>query len=252
VYQEGKFMQFFKPPETPGVTGKPWGIPAILIGISVPMALWASSLGIAIAGEASTDLSSIEIITSLILTIVVLDGIFLAVPMFVSLRRYRLGWEGLGFRSFDGDKLRMAVMAAAGAWGAVIVYGLLLTLIFGEGAAPEQDVEELFASKAVLPVVGVAVVLAAPFAEEVFFRGFVFPGLIRPIGVFGAIFGSGLLFAMFHVTGPESAGLIIPFTPIGMLFAWLYYKTGTLWTSIAAHLVFNLVSFILLALTVTF
>ena len=116
---------------------------------------------------------------------------------------------------------------------------------------PEQDVEELFGSKAVLPVVGVAVVLAAPFAEEVFFRGFVFPGLIRPLGVAGAILASGLLFAMFHVTGPDSAGLIIPFTPIGMLFAWLYYHTGTIWTSIAAHLVFNLVSFVLLALTAT-
>ena len=245
-------MQLLKQPDVPGVTGKPWGIPAILIGLALPVVLWGASLGVAIAGGATTDLSSSEIITSLILTIVILDGIFLAVPALVSLRRYRLGWEGLGLRSFDRDNLRLAVLAAASAWGAVIVYGLILTLVFGEGAAPEQDVEELFASKTVLPVVGVAVVLAAPLAEEIFFRGFVFPGLIRPVGVFGAILGSGLLFAMFHVTGPDSAGLIIPFTPIGMMFAWLYYKTGTLWTSIAAHLIFNLVSFIVLALTVTF
>jgi CAAX protease family protein len=120
------------------------------------------------------------------------------------------------------------------------------------GTAPEQDFEELFSSKAVLPVVFVAVILAAPLAEEVFFRGFVFPGLIRLIGVAGAIFASGLVFAMFHIQGADTVGLIIPFTPIGMLFAWLYYKTGTLWTSIAAHLVFNLVSFIILAFTVTF
>ncbi len=245
-------MELFKRPDVPGVTGKPWGTPAILIGLAIPVALWGASLGIAIAGGETADLSSTEVITSLILTIVILDGIFLAVPALVALRRYRLGWEGLGFRAFDRDKLRMAVVAAAGAWGAVIIYGLVITLVFGEGAAPEQDVEELFSSKAVLPVVGVAVVLAAPLAEEVFFRGFVFPGLIRPFGVFGAIVGSGLLFAMFHVTGPDSAGLIIPFTPIGMMFAWLYFKTGTLWTSIAAHLVFNLVSFIILAFTVTF
>ncbi len=245
-------MQLFKQPDVPGVTGKPWGIPAILIGLAIPVALWGVSLGIAIAGDTANDLSSSEIITSLILTIVILDGIFLAVPAIVSLRRYRLGWEGLGFRSFDRDKFWMAVVAAAGAWGAVIVYGLLLTLVFGEGAAPEQDIEDLFDSRAVLPVVGIAVVLVAPLAEEVFFRGFVFPGLIRPVGVFGAILVSGLLFGMFHVTGADSAGLVIPFTPIGMLFAWLYFKTGTLWTSIVSHLVFNLVSFILLASTVTF
>lgn len=244
-------MQLLRPPAVPGVTAKPWGVLAILAGLAIPLILWGSSLAIAIAQDAATELSSVEIITSLILTIVILDGIFVAVPAFFSLRRYRLGWEGLGFHSFDRDNFRLAVIAAAAAWGAVVVYGLLLTLILGEGAVPEQDVEELFGSKAVLPVVGVAVVLAAPFAEEVFFRGFVFPGLIRPLGVAGAILASGLLFAMFHVTGPDSAGLIIPFTPIGMLFAWLYYHTGTIWTSIAAHLVFNLVSFVLLALTAT-
>ncbi len=240
-------MQLLTPPAIPGVTAKPWGIPAILAGLALPLALWGASLAITIADGTATDLSSSEVITSLVLTILILDGIFLAVPALFSLRRYRLGWEGLGFRGFDRGKFRMAALAAAGAWAAVIVYGLVLVLIFGEGAAPEQDVEELFSSKAVLPVVGVAVVLAAPLAEEVFFRGFVFPGLIRLLGVGGALVASGLLFAMFHVTGPDSAGLIIPFTLIGMLFAWLYYKTGTIWTSIAAHLVFNLVSFILLA-----
>ncbi len=240
-------MRFLTPPAIPGVTAKPWGIPAILAGLALPLALWGASLAITIADGTATDLSSSEVITSLVLTILILDGIFLTLPAMFSLSRYRLGWEGLGFRGFDRDKFRMAALAAAGAWAAVIVYGLILTLIFGEGAAPEQDVEELFSSKAVLPVVGVAVVLAAPLAEEVFFRGFVFPGLIRLLGVGGAIVASGLLFAMFHVTGPDSAGLIIPFTPIGMLFAWLYYKTGTIWTSIAAHFVFNLVSFILLA-----
>ena len=240
-------MPLLTPPTVPGVTAKPWGIPAILAGLALPLVLWGASLAITIAEGTAADLSNSEVITSLILTILILDGIFLAVPALFSLGRYRLGWEGLGFRGFDSGKFWMAVVAAAGAWGAVIVYGLVLVLIFGEGAAPEQDVEELFSSKAVLPVVGVAVVLAAPLAEEVFFRGFVFTGLIRLLGVGGAIVASGLLFAMFHVTGPDSAGLIIPFTPIGMLFAWLYYKTGTIWTSIAAHLVFNLVSFILLA-----
>ncbi len=244
-------MQLLRPPAVPGVTAKPWGIPAILAGLSIPLVLWGASLAVAFVEDTDTELSSVEIVTSLILTIVILDGIFLAVPAIFSLRRYNLGWEGLGFHGFDRDKFWKAVIAAAAAWGAVIIYGLVLTLILGEGAVPEQDVEDLFASKAVLPVVGIAVVLAAPLAEEVFFRGFVFSGLIRPLGLFGAFLVSGLLFAMFHVTGPDTAGLIIPFTPIGMLFAWLYYHTGTIWTSIVAHLVFNLVSFVLLATTAT-
>jgi membrane protease YdiL (CAAX protease family) len=244
-------MQLPTSSDVAGVTAKPWGIPAIFAGLAFPLALWAGSLAISIAEGTPDELSSSDIIVSLVFAILILDGIFIVAPAMFSLRRYQLGWEGLGFRGFDRDKFWMAVIAAAGAWGAVIVYGLVLVLVFGEGAAPEQDVEELFGSRAVLPVVFVAVVLAAPLAEEVFFRGFVFPGLIRPLGVGGAMFASGLVFALFHVTNLDTLGLLIPFTPIGMLFAWLYYKTGTIWTSIAAHLVFNSVSFVLLAATAT-
>ncbi len=106
----------------------------------------------------------------------------------------------------------------------------------------------MFERRAVLPLTGVEIVLAAPLAEEIFFRGFIFAGLLRPFGLAGAMVTSGFLFAIFHVTGSETLGLILPFGLIGMLFAWLYYRTGSLWASITTHLLFNLVSFIFLTL----
>ena len=66
-------MQLLTPPAIPGVTAKPWGIPAILAGLALPLVLWGASLGIAIAEDAPTDLSSSEVITSLILTILILE-----------------------------------------------------------------------------------------------------------------------------------------------------------------------------------
>jgi len=242
-------VQILRSPETPGVTGKPWGIPAIMAGLALPLVLWASSLAIGITEDDAPEYTTAEIVQGIILTILVLDGVFIAAPAFFALRRYSLGWAGLGLKSFDMQKFWMSVIAAAAAHIWVIIYGLLVLLIFGEGAVPEQDTEDLFGSRAVLPLVGIATVLVAPFAEEVFFRGFVFPGLIRPVGAFGAMLASAALFAMVHVTGPDSAGLVIPFLPIGFMFAWLYYKTGTLWTAISSHFVFNLASFALLAST---
>jgi membrane protease YdiL (CAAX protease family) len=87
----------------------------------------------------------------------------------------------------------------------------------------------------------------APLGEEIFFRGFIFAGLIRFAGPAWAMLVSGFIFSIFHVTSPETAGLVVPFTAVGALFAWLYYRTGSLWPSIGAHLLFNLVSFVLLA-----
>jgi len=33
-----------------------------------------------------------------------------------------------------------------------------------------------------------------------------------------------------------------PFTTIGVIFAFIYRRTGTLWTNVSAHMVFNLLS----------
>jgi len=101
--------------------------------------------------------------------------------------------------------------------------------------------EDLFESRAVLPFVGVVTVLTTPVVEETFFRGFVFGGL-RRYGFFWAALSSGLLFSAAHV----SLGGLIPLALVGMLFAWSYTRTGSLWTAIYAHLFFNLVSFVAL------
>ncbi|MEX0785076.1 MAG: CPBP family intramembrane glutamic endopeptidase [Dehalococcoidia bacterium] len=234
-------------PVDSGVSAKPWGIPAIALGLALPLLLWGSSLAIAIAEGTPEDLSSGEIIVGLIFTIILLDGLFIALPAAVCLWRYRLTWRALGFRSFSPGLWWLPISVAGVGHLGIIAYGLIL-IAFGVDP-PEQDIEGLFDSRAVLPMVGLATVIMAPLAEELFFRGFVFPGLIRPLGVTGAMLASGLLFGMFHVTNVETLGLVLPFGLIGMLFAWLYYRTGSLWPSIAAHLIFNAVSFTILAST---
>jgi len=52
---------------------------------------------------------------------------------------------------------------------------------------------------------------------------------------------SGFLFSLAH--GQPTT--LIPFTIVGMLFAAGYAYTGSLWTTIAAHFTFNLISFTL-------
>ena len=235
------------PTSPPGVGPKPWGLPAVLLALALPVALWASSLAVSFVVETEEDLSDGQIAGSLVFSIVfglVLIGLAAALALW----RHRLGWRELGLRPFDRSFWWLPLVAAAGAHAAIIVYGAVLTAIGAEGAAPEQeDLEELFKSRALLPLAGAATVLVAPVAEEIFFRGFVFAGLIRPFGLAGAMVASGLLFGAFHITDAETVGVVLPFGAIGVLFAWVYYRTGSLWPSIATHFLFNLVSFVALA-----
>ncbi len=229
-----------------GIPPKPWGIPAILLALALPVLLWGTSLGAAIAQGSQNDLSDSEVVVGLIVTII-LDFVFIGLAAGLSVWRYRLGWAALGLRPFDRSLWWLPLAAAAGAHVGIVVYTVILMLVGGEGATPKQDLNDLFQSRAILPLTGVATVMMAPLGEEIFFRGFVFAGLLRPLGLRAAMVLSGLLFGAFHVTGLDTIGLVIPFGVVGMLFAWVYYRTGSLWTSIATHLLFNLVSFVLLA-----
>ena len=87
---------------------------------------------------------------------------------------------------------------------------------------------------------GIAAVLA-PFSEELFFRGFVFGGLLR-WGFWPAAAISAFLFAGAH----SDLGSIIPFMVVGLIMSWVYWSRSTLWHSIIFHILFNSISLVLL------
>ena len=76
-----------------------------------------------------------------------------------------------------------------------------------------------------------ALALITPFSEELFFRGFVFRGLIPKVGPYGGMVISAVIFSGFHL----SPGVLIPIFITGFLLSWLYWRTGSLWASVGAH-----------------
>ena len=89
------------------------------------------------------------------------------------------------------------------------------------------------------------VIFLAPFVEEVLFRGLVF-GCIREKSRVVAYAVSALLFAFLHVwTFALSSWdlsyltLMLQYLVPGLVFAWAYDRSGTLWTSILLHAIVN-------------
>lgn len=87
-------------------------------------------------------------------------------------------------------------------------------------------------------------VVLAPLFEELFFRGFLFRGLARTWGwPLGAIV-SGAIFGAVHL----QLTVFIPLFGLGVVLAWVYERTGSIWTAILLHAVFNGLSVIAWAL----
>ncbi len=90
-----------------------------------------------------------------------------------------------------------------------------------------------------LAITGVMVILAGPFAEEVFFRGFVLSGLTRRWGPVVGLLVSAAIFSLAHA----SMAIIIPIFVAGALIGWLYLRTGSLWSCVWVHGAQNAVAF---------
>jgi len=88
-----------------------------------------------------------------------------------------------------------------------------------------------------------AAILVAPLCEEIFFRGFVFPGLLRRLSLWPAMTLSALLFALAHA----DLGSFLPLALIGLALAYLRWRTRSLWPCVALHTLNNLVAAALLA-----
>ena len=171
----------------------------------------------------------------------VLEVGLLGAAVWFSVRRYSCGWRALGFRRAVRGGWWVPVVVVLAAYFTLGVYLLIVELSGLGKMVPQSTVpEDFFESAVALPLVALLAIVAAPIAEETFFRGFLFPALRMRWGTFWAALASGLVFAALHF----SLGSLVPFTIIGMLLAWAYVFSGSLWAPIAAHFLFNAVSFI--------
>ena len=128
--------------------------------------------------------------------------------------------------------LMLPIMVAAASLLFTAVYTTIVSLLGLEILEPpDLPLGDFVASGPALVLSFFVVVLWGPFAEEALFRGFIFPGLSNNLGVFRAAMATSLLFAITH----QQIGVIIPIFVIGLLLTWLYYETGSIWSSFVAH-----------------
>lgn len=77
-----------------------------------------------------------------------------------------------------------------------------------------------------------------PFSEEFVFRGIIFRGYKKTGSVFWSVLWSALLFGLMHMNFNQAAYAFA----LGIMFALLVEATGSLWSSVIAHMIFNMPS----------
>ena len=142
--------------------------------------------------------------------------------------------------------LRMPSVRKTFAW--ILVLGLyiltadLLTIALGKSIVPDFMVNA-YETAIFPPLLWSAVVIAAPAAEEFFFRGFLLKGLsLSWLGNWGAIVAISFVWSAIHVQYEIYQIAWIFFA--GILLGWARVKTGSVLVCVLLHGLMNLVALI--------
>ncbi len=168
-------------------------------------------------------------------------GIILFVTWVMGPLRHGLSLVSLGFHRPASGNSSLLLLPPAVLVASLALSGAYLGVVrLLGGDIPQSVPDDLVMGGPGVILSFAVVVLWAPLVEEVFFRGFVFPGLAGWLGILGAAVASSALFALAHIDRPI---FVPPIFVTGMLLAWLYHKTGSIWSSFSAHALQNALAF---------
>jgi len=178
---------------------------------------------------------------------VFMAGLFFLLIGLIIKVKYQLGWQEVGLKPGYGKNwLFFGVSQGVLLFLTMTILMTLISMIYS------FEVKE----QAIVNVFGVAVTwwerflcllivaVAAPLSEELYFRGFLYPAVGKLIGKLPAVILTSIFFSILHFD-------LIRFIPITIGGIWLnllYIKTGSLYTSMVAHSVWNTIMLIILFL----
>ncbi len=232
-------------------------IVVVLIVTVLPIFFVAMAKGITL-NEMTTFDTRRAMLWVLLPSIVVQDIVLFLIPAAVVNLRYRLPLRAIGLPRlprrrdvFAGIALGLIAMGiSVGVAAGVDAVAAHFTHVAWVRAAIHTDETNTVADIAkklpsfglgglLLAIVGAGI--AAPFGEEMLFRGLAFRTLKQRLGLWPGIVGSALLFTL-----PHGYGLgLIPVFVLGMILAWVYNTSGSLWITILMHATNNTVQVVL-------
>ena len=158
-----------------------------------------------------------------------------------------------------GLRRPQAVDIALAVAGFVIYFGLFLVAVAAiRSVFPGLDTEQRqdigfddALSPLKLGLVFLALVVLAPLAEEILFRGLLFSGLRKRLRFWGATLITSVLFGLAHIFGGEEGASLLWIAGLDTLLlsfvlCYLREKTGRLWAPVYLHAIKNSIAFLVL------
>jgi membrane protease YdiL (CAAX protease family) len=244
------------PAGTPAPTPAPWGLVATIVWSVAGFCAWGAAQFAVIVGYIMTqpEASHAAVLEAMgtngfliAILIIVASPAWIAVMALASRRR---GWRA-------ADYLALVVPTRGQFAFAFVCVAPLLVAFDLLSYATGHDVVPSFMSESYKSAVAsgslmlflIAVVIIAPVAEEIAFRGFLFRGLSASrLGIAGTLVVTSAAWALMHVQY-DWLGIAQIFL-LGLLLGWLRWASGSTLLTIALHVMANFVAMLETAIKV--
>ncbi|MBE7549860.1 MAG: CPBP family intramembrane metalloprotease [Anaerolineales bacterium] len=210
----------------------PW-TPRDVVGGLLVFVLWILFfVGMGLAG------TQLELPVDTGLVIVFGEAVLLLPAWYFTVHKYGASWADLGLRPFRAGAVGLGcgLMLAS-----VLVNFVYASFLAQFGLQIQPELQQIFDGTAFPLALLFGGAVVAPVVEEIFFRGFVFTGLRGKWGWPKAALASAGLFALAHVL-PTS---FLPIFILGLIFAFLFQASGSIWPAILMHMLTNAVALLL-------
>ncbi len=141
--------------------------------------------------------------------------------------RAQPAWAALGLRR-SRRTVSSVLLFVPITVGVVIVTGVITQVL---GLTGTTEIDSDTRSQGFKLLVAFLTVVAAPWTEELSMRGFLYSGLAGRLGHWPAACISALVWASLHLT----PGVLVIFTGVGIVLAWLRRRTGSILPGVGLH-----------------
>jgi len=176
----------------------------------------------------------------LLLTMQLTKAVLLLLVLAVALRSRGLGWSALGLRPTTWRWLALAVVVALAGFVLRLALARWMAATLPDWAAfMRSPYGANDAGLAVTLALGACTVLLTPFAEEVFFRGFLFTWMTGHRPVWLAMLVSSAIFGAMHIVPPQAISAAL----MALALSALYWYSRSLWPAVLCHVVGNAIGY---------
>ena len=226
------------PTGPPSSLPPPWGIPATIIWLLLALlisAVVATGLFVAWQGENARSFGKYD---GVMITVGVVTSFSVQIVVLAWAAQLR-GWPPAGYFALTMPRRAELILALIAMAAIILVFNALLYLT-GHDLVPSFQVEAYRSAQNAgwLLWFTLAIVVVAPIAEEIVFRGFLYRGLARPGREILAIVVIAAAWALLHIQY-DWIGMLQIFM-LGLVLGWFRWASGSTTLSIVMHILINL------------